>query len=91
VELCIAAANRDPARFPDPFTLRLDRAPNPHLSFGGGIHRCIGAPLAKVLVVTALRTLLKVAPEFRAAQPLFTLQTTRGPWLHGIDDLAIAS
>lgn len=74
VQLCLAAANRDPARFDDPLSLRLDRASNPHLSFGGGIHRCIGAPLGRAQVVAALRALFRVAPEFRAVQPLGTVR-----------------
>ncbi|MEU8249609.1 cytochrome P450 [Nonomuraea sp. NPDC048916] len=46
VTLIIGAANRDPAVFADPDTLRLDRAPNPHLGFGRGLHACLGASVA---------------------------------------------
>jgi cytochrome P450 len=43
----VAAANHDPRRFADPEVLRLDRAPNPHLEFGVGIHHCLGAALTR--------------------------------------------
>jgi cytochrome P450 len=46
VTLVIGAADRDPAVFPDPDTLRLDRDPNPHLGFGRGLHACLGASVA---------------------------------------------
>lgn len=70
VKLCVAAANRDPARFEEPSSLVLGRTPNPQLSFGGGVHRCLGASLARVETVAALGTLLRVAPRFRATEPL---------------------
>lgn len=54
VSLCWASANRDEKAFPEPDKVRLDRKPNPHVAFGAGIHVCIGAPHARLL----LRTLL---------------------------------
>jgi cytochrome P450 len=68
VKLCVAAANRDPARFERPDALLLERAPNRQLSFGGGIHRCVGASLARLEAAAALRALLRLAPDFRAAR-----------------------
>lgn len=56
VMLCIAAANRDPAAFPDPDRLDILREPGRILSFGHGIHFCLGAPLARLELTIALRT-----------------------------------
>ena len=54
----ITAANRDPEVFADPHTFDPDRTPNPHLSFGHGIHFCLGAHLARMQVHIALTALL---------------------------------
>lgn len=45
----LGAANRDPTRFDDPDTVRLDRGPAKHLAFGSGVHRCPGASLTRAL------------------------------------------
>ncbi len=58
VGLNFAAANRDPGAFPDPDSLDPSRQPNRHLSFGHGIHKCLGAPLGRLELRVALEELL---------------------------------
>ncbi|WNI23910.1 cytochrome P450 [Streptomyces sp. ITFR-16] len=70
VALLFGSANRDPARFTAPDTLDLARADNPHITFGAGIHFCLGAPLARVELTTSFGELLRKAPALRlAAEP----------------------
>ena len=59
ISLAWASANFDATAFPAPQEVRLDRKPNPHLSFGFGAHLCLGAPHARLI----LRTLLKLCSE----------------------------
>ncbi|MFH0243973.1 cytochrome P450 [Streptomyces sp. HK10] len=68
VHLMVGAANRDPARHTDPdvFDIRRKAA---HLSFSGGIHYCLGAPLARLEATTLLTALLERFPALRPARP----------------------
>jgi pimeloyl-[acyl-carrier protein] synthase len=59
----MAAANRDPERFPDPDTLDLERTDNRHLAFGWAAHFCFGAPLARIEGQIAFTSLLKRFPD----------------------------
>ncbi len=59
ISLAWASANFDSTAFPQPEEVRLDRKPNPHLSFGFGTHLCLGAPHARLI----LRTLLRLCCE----------------------------
>ena len=67
VTLCIGAANRDPAQFPDPDRLDLGRAPNRHLAFITGIHACAGMWLARMEGRVAIGRLVARFPGLRAA------------------------
>jgi len=67
VLLSFAAANRDPAAFPDADKVLIDRAENRHAAFGLGIHRCIGSHLARMELTVALEEWLRRIPEFTLA------------------------
>jgi cytochrome P450 len=69
VTLSVQAANRDPAKFPDPDTLDLHRKATGHLAFGHGIHQCLGQQLARVELRVALPALFARFPALRLAVP----------------------
>ncbi|TML25507.1 MAG: cytochrome P450 [Actinobacteria bacterium] len=85
----VGAANRDPARFPDPERLDLTRKPNGQLSFGFGIHFCVGAALARIEGQTYFPALLNRFPHLRldpdAAPPRFR----DDPLLRGLEALHV--
>ena len=63
------AANRDPRVFEDPDKVILDRAKNPHIAFGVGIHRCAGSNLARMEMKVSIEEWLKRIPDFRLEDP----------------------
>jgi cytochrome P450 len=67
VMMLLGAANRDPEQFTDPDRLDLGRLDNKHLAFGGGIHYCVGAPLARVEAQVALPALFQRLPGLKVA------------------------
>jgi cytochrome P450 len=69
IGLLLGSANRDGSKFPDGDHFLPSRAPNPHVSFGAGIHFCVGAPLAKLEMQTALRVLFERLPGLRLDGP----------------------
>jgi cytochrome P450 len=82
VLLSFPAANRDPAMFPDPDRVMIDRKENRHAAFGLGIHRCIGSNLARMEITVALQEWLKRIPEFSLAsgrEVTWSEGTVRGP------------
>ncbi len=80
VLLSFPAANRDPAVFPDPDRVILDRQENRHAAFGLGIHRCVGSNLARMELTVAVETFLRRAKSFRMAGPVaWSIGTVRGP------------
>lgn len=64
----INAANRDPRHFDRPHDLLLDRSPNRHLTFGQGLHFCLGAPLARLETKTCIGSLVARFPQMRQGQ-----------------------
>lgn len=66
IHTSIAAANRDPAQFPDPDRMDITRTPNKHLAFITGIHVCLGATLARVEGRLAIGRLVERFPKLQA-------------------------
>ncbi|WP_156725646.1 cytochrome P450 family protein [Streptomyces apocyni] len=83
------AANRDPARFPNPDQLDLTRGGTGHLAFGHGIHRCLGAPLARAEAELAIGALLSRFPQARLATPTEELTWRHTRLMRGLTSLPL--
>jgi cytochrome P450 PksS len=87
----IVAANADPQASPLPETLDLERKPNRHLSFGTGIHFCLGHQLARIEAVTALEALFTRHPKLRLAVDPGEIRWRRRPGLRSIVRLPVVA
>lgn len=89
----LSGADRDPRLTPDPERFDPRRAPTPHLAFGHGIHRCVGAELARMELRTAYPALVRRFPDLRlsadAPQRVDDLALRRTSIVYGVDALPV--
>lgn len=89
VWLCTAAANRDPDVYENPEELQIDRKPNPHVTFGYGLHHCLGAPVARLEIRVLLTALATRFPKLRLAVPSQEISYTQLAPLRGLSSLPV--
>ncbi len=87
IAFLLGAANHDPERFDNPAQLDITRQKNQHLSFGGGIHYCLGAPLARLEGEIAFTTLMRRMPHLQLA--IETPEYTDNYLLRGLKSLPV--
>jgi cytochrome P450 len=86
VMLLLASANTDDGSHPGVDTVDLARDPNPHLAFGGGVHRCLGSHLARLELRVALREFHKRIPDYSLVEGTVLEYT---PGLRSVETLPI--
>ncbi|WP_239396909.1 cytochrome P450 [Frankia sp. CiP3] len=89
VFIALLSANRDPARFPDPDRFDIQRRNRGHLSFGHGIHHCIGAPLARMEGEIVFGRLLERFSTWELAVPVESLQWKFSAQFRGLEALPV--
>ncbi|MFF0869411.1 cytochrome P450 [Nonomuraea sp. NPDC003560] len=89
VVVSLSAANRDPRRYADPDRLDLRRDATGHLSFGHGVHQCLGQQLARVELRTALPALVTRFPGLRLAVAPEEVPVRAGTDIHGVLSLPV--
>jgi len=89
VMLSLAAANRDGEQFPEPDALRVDRDASGHVSFGYGLHYCLGAQLARIEGQEAFAALLGRFPGISLAVPPDDLVHRRSTLVRGLRELPV--
>ena len=86
----IVAANMDPQAHECPDRFDLERRPNRHISFGTGIHFCLGHQLARIEAACALRALFTRWPKLKLAVEPSEIRWNRRPGLRSIEKLPVA-
>ncbi|GAB2826670.1 cytochrome P450 [Actinocorallia aurea] len=89
VVLALAAAHRDPVRYPAPDRFDLTREDLTHLGFGYGAHYCVGAPLARVEGAVALETLFRRLPDLALTRPAADLPRQASQIIRGLRELPV--
>lgn len=90
VVVFIMGANRDPSTFQLPAEISLDQPVPMHLTFGHGIHRCIGAPLARLQLTTLLTALVSRLPDLRYAGDVSSLDWKTGLATRGLRQMYVS-
>jgi len=88
--ILLGAANRDPAQFPHPELFDVGREPNEHVSFGDGIHFCLGAPLARLEGAIAIESMLEKFPHLQLVNPEARLEYRGSMALRGLSKLPLS-
>jgi cytochrome P450 len=88
--ILLAAANHDPAQFPDPDRFDITREPRDHVAFGEGIHFCIGAPLARLEGAIAVGETLRRLPKLHLKDSAAPLTHKGSYFLRGLESLEMA-
>ncbi len=83
------SANMDETVFTDPFTIDIRRKENHHMTFGAGIHYCVGAALARMELQVATESLLRRFPNVRLAVPAEDLPRGIGGFMEGFSDIPV--
>ena len=91
VSTILRAANRDPDVFEEPDRFLIDARRAPHLSFGGGSHICIGAPLARLEGQVALLKLFERFPALRIVEPDAAPEWRTLPFFRGLEQLMVVA
>lgn len=89
VVIAISSANRDERVFPDPDRLDLGRSHNPHLSFGHGMHLCLGKQLTRMELEIAIDGLVRRFPDLRLAVPESEVPWHLGGINHALETLPV--
>jgi hypothetical protein len=89
--LSLRGANRDPDAFPDPHRFDIARKDAPHVAFGGGLHLCIGSPLARMEAQVALLSFFERYPNVRLTDPAAPPQWRNLPFFRGLKELMVTA
>ncbi|MGN6515425.1 MAG: cytochrome P450 [Rhizomicrobium sp.] len=89
--MSLRGANRDADVFPDPHRFDITRKDAPHVAFGGGMHLCIGAPLARMEAAQAILSFFQRFPHARLADPDMKPEWRTLPFFRGLKELPISA